>query len=110
MVDMSLDIYLEEVRPVAVFDSNYTHNVVPMAKEAGIYQQVWHPESLGITHAEQLIAPLRTSIVLLKSDPERFKGFDPKNGWGGYETFVPWLERLLEACEAHPGATVRTST
>jgi hypothetical protein len=103
---MSLDVYL---LVTSVFRANYTHNVGGMAEAAGIYKHVWRPEELGITKASELIEPLRGAIALMKADPPRFISLNPPNGWGSYDTFLPWLEQYLEACEEHPDATVRAS-
>ncbi len=89
-----------------VYDANITHNLGRMASEAGIYEHLWRPEEIGITHAEQLINPLRKGLELLKSDPDRFKAFNAANGWGLYEHFVPFVENYLEACKDHPTAKV----
>ena len=29
--------------------------------------------------------------------------FNPANGWGSYDGFVPWLIKYKEACEDNPG-------
>lgn len=94
---------------ITVFDANYTHNCNAMACEAGIYDCVWRPGEHGITHARQIIEPLKAGIELMRSEPERFKAFNPKNGWGSYETFLPWLSHYLSACEEYPDAEVSVS-
>lgn len=103
---MSLDITLTAVRPVTVFDANVTHNLCAMAKEAGVYDCVWHPHEHGIAKAAQLVEPIRAALVAMAVDPERFIALNPANGWGAFVRFVPWLERLLAACEANPDADV----
>lgn len=92
-----------------LYEANYTHNCNTMAEEAGIYQCVWRPDQNGITKASQLIGPLRKGIELMKSDPARFTKHNLSNGWGSYETFVPWLQKYLEACEKYPDAEVTVS-
>lgn len=106
---MSLDVYLTAVRPTEVFSANYTHNCNKMADEAGIYQHVWRPEELGITKAAQLIEPLRAGIARMEAEPERFIALNPENGWGSYDTFLPWLRAYLRACEANPDSDVSVS-
>lgn len=114
---MSLDVYLEvevdtggpEKRTFRIYEANYTHNCGNMAEEAGIYSHVWRPEEIGIKTAGQLIEPLRNGIWLMEDEPKRFIALNPKNGWGSYETFVPWLRKYLEACIENPKATVRAS-
>ena len=91
------------------FWANITHNLNEMASDAGIYEAVWRPENIGIEKAAQLIQPLEKGIALMKSDPERFKKFEPSNGWGGYDDFVPWLEKYLAACREYPEARVQVS-
>ena len=116
---MSLDVYLEsggpdmiphQDDPYVIYEANITHNLGVMANAAGIYQELWHPDEIGITTAGELIAPLTIGLNKMKADPERYKKFDATNGWGLYEDFVPWIEKYLRACRANPTARVRTST
>lgn len=106
---MSLDIRLNAVRPVEVYSSNITHNLTKMADAAGIYQQVWRPEELGIKTAGEMIKPLAEGIIRLRKDPEHFKTFNPANGWGEYHGFVAWLEEYLMACINNPDAEITVS-
>lgn len=106
---MSLDVYLCEVRRTTIYDDNITHNLNQMAGEAGIYKHLWRPEEIGITHAKQLIEPLREGLALLLSDPKRFKKFDPENKWGEYDGLVNFVRSYLAACEENPNAEVEVS-
>jgi hypothetical protein len=92
-----------------VYSANITHNLNSMAREAGIYEQLWRPDEIGAKKASQLIEPLRAGLSLLKSDPERFKKFNPSNGWGTYEGLVTFTENYLKACEEWPDAEVYAS-
>lgn len=80
-----------------------------MAEAAGIYKELWRPEELGITKARQLIEPMERGLILLRSDPDRFKAFDASNGWGTYVNFVPWVDKYLQACKEYPDADVSVS-
>lgn len=106
---MSLDVYLVRNQPVNVFDANITHNLIAMAKEAGIYQACWRPEEIGITKAEQLIEPLRAGLERLRAEPDKFRALNPSNGWGDYDGFIGWVERYLAACIEFPDAAVDVS-
>lgn len=106
---MSLDVTLSAVRPTDVYWSNITHNLGPMAKEAGIYMHLWRPDEIGVTKAAELIGPLRAGLALLKADPERFEKFNATNGWGMYDDFLRFVEEYLMACEATPDADVSVS-
>jgi hypothetical protein len=89
-----------------VFESNITHNLVPMAKAAGLYDYVWHPEGMGIYKAKELIDPLREGLHSLKLYPEKYKQYNPSNGWGDYEGFVQFIESYLSACYMYPEADI----
>lgn len=91
------------------FTANITHNLGWMAKEAGIYLQVWRPEEVGIKKASQMVNPLEEGLALLKSDPERFKKFEPENKWGTYNGFIEWLDEYLQACKNFPDADIEVS-
>ena len=79
-----------------------------MAKAAGVYDCLWRSPENGFRLAGQLIDPLRDGISRMEADPKRFKAMDSPNGWGTYKVFLPWLERLLEACIANPDAEIHT--
>lgn len=111
---MSLDIWFtiplntgKEIIQHEVFSTNVTHNLNTIAEKAGIYEALWHKQ--GITKAEDYIELLSNTLVMMKNHPNYFKQFDASNGWGTYEHFVPWLERLLEACHTYPIADVGVS-
>lgn len=125
---MSLNIYLESpdnhtVECVCVhcghthtyeerdtlYEANITHNLNHMAEVAGFYRELWRPEECGIVLAGQLVEPLLHGIKRLKSNPDHYRPYSAKNGWGTYEQFIPWLEELLAACEEYSEALVRVS-
>jgi hypothetical protein len=89
------------------YSGNITHNLGRMAAAAGIYQHLWRPEELGITKAKELIEPLKGGLATLRADPERFKTYNPSNGWGSYDGLVQFVSDYLLACQAHPNAPVR---
>jgi len=108
---ITLGVYPDDEDGEEVYWGNITHNLNEMAKEAGIYECVWRPNENGnnITHAHQLIEPLRRGIKFLKDDPKRFEKFNPSNGWGTYKGLVSFLEEYLDACEKYPSAKVYAS-
>lgn len=106
---MSLDVSLVKIQPTEIYTRNITHNLNKMADAAGIYYHLWRPDEIGITTASQLIEPLETGLALLRSDPERFKAFNPSNGWGNYSRLVDFVAEYLEACKKDPDATIEIS-
>lgn len=92
-----------------LFHANITHNLGEMAEAAGIYRHLWRPEKLGIDLAMLLIPPLSEGYRKLLSEPEKFKEFNPPNGWGDYEDLVDFVSRYLLACIAYPEAKIEIS-
>lgn len=106
---MSLDFTLEVPGMIEVYNGNITHNLTQMADAAGIYKVLWRPEEIGVERAEQAIPLLQAGLAKLRADPAHFEQFNAQNGWGLYENFVPFVERVLAACEEHPRAIIRVS-
>ena len=92
-----------------VFHANITHNLGGMAREAGIYPCLWHPEEIGITRGRQLIEPLVQGLATLMESPETYRAMNPPNGWGTYEGLCDFVARYLCACEMYPNAEVSVS-
>lgn len=92
-----------------LFHANVTHNLVPMAKEAGLYQALWRPDEAAppLTHAKHLIPLLEAGLDAMRENPAKFEALAPSNGWGTYAAFVPWVGRYLRACREFPDATIR---
>jgi hypothetical protein len=104
---MALELDLEQRKWTAVWEGHITHNLGHMAEEAGIYNALWRPDECGITRGRDLIEPLRVGLARLEAEPERFRAFNPENGWGSYETLVKFVRQTIAACEKYPKARVR---
>ena len=102
---MSLDVTLK-LNGDEVYSANITHNLNVMAKEAGIYKELWRPEEVGATHARQLIEPLKAGLCKMVSDPVLYESLNSPNGWGTYENFLPWVVEYLKACMLNPDAII----
>ena len=61
------------------------------------------------TIVKELIEPLRQGLHNLKIEPERYKKFNPENGWGSYDGLVKFVENYLNACYEYPDADVKVS-
>lgn len=92
-----------------IYSANITHNLGKMAAEAGIYEALWHPNENGIRVASEMINFLEDGLAKLRAQPDHFRQFNSPNGWGLYDSFVPFVEDVLSACREHPNAKVRNS-
>lgn len=95
--------------PREAFSRNITHNLTEMAKAAGIYEVLWHPNDSGQVTAKDVAPVLAAGLTYLRARPEYFSRFNSPNGWGRYEDFVPFVEAVLKACQDDPDATVHVS-
>ena len=90
------------------FDINITHNLGAMAREAGVYEAMWHPEE-KYPIAGSLIPVLSLGLALLQQEPLRFTKLNPQNGWGNYEHLCSVVSAYLTACKEYPDAMVEVS-
>ena len=96
----------ENVRdePDEMYWSNYTSNMSPMWKDAGIDLVDFNGRP-----AADLDRALTPVLSTLRADPERWRAYDAPNGWGSYASALDWLDGILAACREHPDAVVRVS-
>ena len=112
---MSLDVDLMVIKPTSVFSHNITHNLGKMADAVvlgngkTLYQILWRPDEHGYYNAEDISDLLDEGFNILLSDPEKFKKFNPENGWGEYEGLVNFVYAYRNACWETPDAELRIS-
>jgi hypothetical protein len=113
---MSLDVDLMVTQPVSVYEANITHNLGKMAEAVELsngmtlYQVLWRPdEQEGLKFARDISELLDEGNNILLSDPEKFKKFNPENGWGSYDGLVNFVYRYRNACWETPDAELRVS-
>jgi hypothetical protein len=111
---LSLDIYLEtdvntggaELHVVGLYWANITHNVASMWQRAGCFEALY--KSAGKAAADILPA-LERAEGEMRREPGAYRALDPSNGWGGYDSALEWLGKLIAACRRYPKAVVRVS-
>lgn len=92
-----------------LYSNNITHNLGEMANSVGIYEYLWRPDEKGAYQAHDLIRPLQLGLKELKKDPEKYKKFNPANGWGKYENLLSFTQSYLAACIENPDAIIEIS-
>jgi hypothetical protein len=118
---MSLDVDLMVVQPTSVFSKNITHNLGAMAREvkyglewAGVadlslYDVLWRPDEHGFVYAKDIADLLDIGWNILLSDPEKYKRYNPDNGWGSYEGLCDFVYKYRNACWDNPEAELSVS-
>ena len=102
--------YGKEVKEVEYTDNillyiNLTHNLTEMANKCGydgdgitLYTLLWHPENVlgkDCKVTRQYFFKLVDLCGLLESNPDYYKKFNPKNGWGSYEQLISAVNKLI---------------
>lgn len=89
-----------------LYHDNITHNVRPMAIEAGVYEPLWREPP---PTASGLIEPLREAIRRIEHDASRYVALQTPNGFGTQRDFEEFLDNLMAACVENPDAVVLVS-
>jgi hypothetical protein len=112
---MSLDVDLMITMPTSVYSGNVTHNLGPMAREVKLsngltlYDILWRPEEHGLYFAREISELLDEGWNILLSDPEKYKRYNPENGWGSYEGLCDFVYKYRNACWDNPQAELSVS-
>ena len=106
---MSLNVRLQNEEGEELYWANITHNLAIMAKKAGIYEALWHPEQIKATKASDIIDIVDEGLQKMINSPEHYSRYDSPNGWGLYNHFIPWLEKYLQALRENPDASIKVS-
>jgi chromosome segregation ATPase len=88
---------------------NITHNLNKMAEAVGLYEVLWQPKEIGITTASQMIPILEKGIKELEANPEKYKTFNPPNGWGNCDNLLDFCRSVLHWCREYPDAVIEAS-
>jgi hypothetical protein len=114
---MSLDLYLYAPTKCPhcggsltsgeeIFWQNYTHNVTPMWAKAGVYDALYMSD--GRT-AKEYVDALEHGVADMVAKPAEYISLNANNGWGTYDTALPWLQKVLIAFKENPEAVIRVS-
>lgn len=112
---MSLDVSLMKVMPTEVYTDNITHNLGVMARAVKLsngktlYDVLWRPDENDYYIAKDISELLDEGWNILLSDPDRFKKFNPENGWGEYEGLVNFVYRYRNATWEYPESALSIS-
>ena len=112
---MSLDVDLMVMQPSSVFSWNVTHNLGEMARQVDVgddlnlYQVLWRPDEHELTLAHEIADYLHVGWMTLTAEPEKYKAFNPPNGWGSYEGLVEFVANYRDACYENPFAELAVS-
>lgn len=113
---MSLDVDLMVVQPASVFSGNITHNLgkmagaVELSNGMTLYEILWRPdEQEGLVFARDISELLDEGWNILLSDPEKYKRYNPENGWGSYDGLCNFVYNYRNACWDNPDAELKVS-
>jgi hypothetical protein len=106
--DVSLEADLGGPEPVRVgdLDANYTYNCGGMLGEAT--GGLWLSDMTG-WDAAAVAVTLRDALAVMERDRPRFIGMNPENGWGDLDSWMVFLRKIVDACDAAPRARLCVS-
>jgi hypothetical protein len=112
---MSLHVSLLETKPTEVYVNNITHNcgkmagAVELSNGKTLYDILWRPDECEppLSFAKDITESLEEGLRILRSDPEKFKQYNPENGWGSYDGLCNFVREYLIACLENPEANVQ---
>ena len=103
---MSLDLFLKFNNCPHCDRADYTENLNITYNLASMWYEIFPKDKqmIDIDGALGEVAEIDLTIALdeLKENPEKFIKLNPTNGWGCYEDFVKYIEKLIELCKEHP--------
>lgn len=112
---MSLDVSIYDNNNVEVYTDNITHNLNKMATAVSndFYLSLWRPEELlkdSVLLTGRLLIPyIKIGLTELKLYPEKYKKYNPSNGWGEYKNLVLFCSKYLEALKKWPNYNINVS-
>jgi len=114
---MSLDVSLIITKPTEVYSANITHNLGEMAEAVKLsdgntlYNILWRPDECipPYTKASEISELLDEGLNILLSDPDKYKQYNPENGWGSYDGLVSFVYRYRNATWDNPDSTLQIS-
>ena len=92
-----------------LFNTNITHNLGEMAREAGIYKALWRPEEIDAKIAKDIIDIVESGLIDLKAGQNTSGNLTVQTGGGTYKHFVPFVEEYLKALKEYPDAEIEIS-
>ena len=112
---MSLSVTLMVTKPCEVYSRNITHNLGKMAHAVilsngkTLHDVLWRPDEHGYTKASDILSLLHEGMVELICFPEKYKQYNPDNGWGSYDELVNFVREYHSACLDNPNADLEIS-
>lgn len=101
---------------MSVHSQNITHNLgvmadaVKLSNGMTLYDVLWRPdEQVGLKFAKDISELLDEGWNILLSDPEKYKRYNPDNGWGDYDGLERFVYKYRNACWDNPDATICVS-
>lgn len=101
------NVELQQYEGDTLYHANITSNLRQMATAVQLYECLWRPDEIDITHAHQLIKPLQNGLNTLLSNKNSLEIFNDKDGWGTHEQLCDFVYSYLKACYRYPDALVK---
>jgi hypothetical protein len=101
---MSLDISINAVRPVEIYETNVTYNLSKM-----YYKCIDKEKGFKYLHGmscKKALPIINEAIKDLVNNKKDYEELNPKNGWGSYEGLLQILREMRKVCEDYPDGDI----
>lgn len=107
---------------VSEWSANITHNMAEMADHVSVwcqprnsdgcvatttlYNVVWRPDECNLDNTSVILGALADGIHQMVRHRKDLLQYNPKNGWGDYDSFLQWLIKYKNECEDNPDCEI----
>ena len=107
---MSLDIDLKDETGDVIVSHNITHNLAVMARHCGLNDALWGANEHTVPKTKDMIKSLYKGLGELIHNKETLLEYNPKNGWGSYDSLLGFTADVLVNCVKYPDSEKTLTT
>ena len=96
-ISLYINTGIEERKVVEV--GNYTYNCCGMFTDASAGTAISDLDGEECWKIEPMLA---SAVENLQKNPNKYRAMNPENGWGDYDSFLLYVEKLLRECRQNP--------
>lgn len=85
---------------------NYTYNCGSMFREASGGKGLSDLNGMNCKQAGYIVDFVLDNFA---KDPEKYRAMNPENGWGNFDSFREYIQKLGDACKKYPHSRVVVS-
>ncbi len=101
-----MQTHLRDVKPEVLYTTNITHNLIPMWRRVGVYEELYNADGVA---ASNIVPALVNGLAFMRANPNTCRALEPANGHGTYRDALPFLQELHDACRLNSRAMLKVA-